>query len=349
MPAASSSIPAPAASSRTSWAIWCNSAGFYLQGWALDSDEQVINVNQLDTVNVRVINGIAAATTNVELGANLDAGQAAFAGAYAAGDMADYQASAGATGVQPHLVRAVQVYDPLGGAHNLQLAFLKDPTANVWNVEIYADAAEVEAGDHPDGLLGSGTVTFNGDGTLATADITPNYPAAILGAPIGINWLDSDGQDDSAITFDLGTADNADGLSQFASDYNIAFVQQNGAEVGELSGVSMDPEGYVIATFTNGATHRIYKLPLATFANPLALDPRTGNVFAQTAASGEFNLRDAGSGGAGSVVPSALEAANVDLADEFTKMIVTQRAYSANARIITTADEMLDELIRISR
>jgi flagellar hook protein FlgE len=251
--------------------------------------------------------------------------------------------------VQPHLLRAVQVYDPLGGAHNLQLAFLKDPAANVWNVEIYADATEVEAGDHPDGLLGSGTVTFNGDGTLASTSITPNYPAATLGAPIGINWLDADGQDDSAITLDLGTVDSADGLSQFASDYNVAFVQQNGAEVGELSGVSMDQEGYVIATFTNGATQRIYKLPLATFANPLALDPRTGNVFAQTAASGEFNLRDAGAGGAGSVVPSALEAANVDLADEFTKMIVTQRAYSANARIITTADEMLDELIRISR
>jgi len=326
-----------------------NSAGFYLQGWALDSDQQVININQLSTVNVRVINGLAAATTNVELGANLDAGQAAFAGVYAAGDMAAYQASAGVTGVQPHLVRAVQVYDPLGGAHNLQLAFLKDAGANVWNVEIYADAAEVETGDHPDGLLASGTVTFNGDGTLAGTSITPNYPAATLGAPIGINWLDTDGQDDSAITLDLGTVDSADGLSQFASDYNVAFVQQNGAEVGELSGVSMDQEGYVIATFTNGATQRIYKLPLATFANPLALDPRTGNVFGQTAASGEFNLRDSGDGGAGTVVPSALEAANVDLADEFTKMIVTQRAYSANARIITTADEMLDELIRISR
>jgi flagellar hook protein FlgE len=111
----------------------------------------------------------------------------------------------------------------------------------------------------------------------------------------------------------------------------------------------MDEDGYVIARFTNGATQKIYKLPIATFANPLALAPRTGNVYGQTAASGEFNLRDAGYGGAGAVAPSALEAANVDLADEFTKMIVTQRAYSANARVITTADEMLDELIRISR
>jgi flagellar hook protein FlgE len=126
-------------------------------------------------------------------------------------------------------------------------------------------------------------------------------------------------------------------------------VIQNGAEVGELNGVAVDQEGFVIASFTNGATQKIYKLPIATFANPLALDPRTGNVYGQTAASGEFNLRDAGRGGAGMIAPSSLESANVDLGEEFTKMIVTQRAYSANARVITTTDEMLDELIRISR
>ena len=326
-----------------------NDGGFYLQGWALDANEEIININQVGTVNVQVINGLAAATTDVELGANLNATQTAFAGVYAAGDLADYADSGGVTGVQPHMVRSVQVFDSLGAAHNVEIAFLKDAAANTWSVEIYADSAEVEVGDHPAGLLASGTITFNGDGTLASTAITPNYPAATLGAPIGINWLDSSGPSDSSITLDLGTIDSASGLSQFASDYNVAFVIQNGAEVGDLNGVTIDDEGFVIATFTNGATQKIYKLPLATFANPLALDPRTGNVFVQTAASGEFNLRSAGEGGAGVVSPSALEAANVDLADEFTKMIVTQRAYSANARIITTADEMLDELIRISR
>ena len=163
-----------------------------------------INVNQLGTVNVRVINGIAAATTDVELGANLDAGQAAFAGAYAAGDMAAYEATAGASGVQPHLVRAVQVFDPLGGAHNLQIAFLKDPAANTWNIEIYADPAEVEAADssrrparerHRD-LQRRRHARHRHHAQL---------PAATPGAPIGINWLDTDGQDDSSITFDLGT------------------------------------------------------------------------------------------------------------------------------------------------
>jgi flagellar hook protein FlgE len=326
-----------------------NNAGFYLQGWLLDANGQIVNVNQLSTVNVRVINGVAAATTDVEIGANLDATETPFAGAYTPGDMAAYDATGGVSGVAPHLVRAIQIFDPLGGAHNLQVAFLRDPAANTWNVEIYADPAEVEAADHPNGLLATGTLTFNGDGTLAGTAITPIYPAATLGAPVGINWLDTSGPADSSITFDLGTLGTADGLSQFASDYNIAFVNQNGSEVGELNGVSVDDEGYVVANFTNGATQRIYRLPLATFANPLALDPRTGNVYAQTSSSGEFNLRNVGQGGAGMIVPSALESANVDLADEFTKMIVTQRAYSANARVITTADQMLDELVHISR
>ena len=131
-------------------------------------------------------------------------------------------------------------------------------------------------------------------------------------------------------------------------DNNVAFVSQNGAEVGELNGVAIDADGFVIASFTNGEQQKLYKLPVSTFANPLALDPRSGNVFSQTDASGVFNLHDAGRGGAGRIAPSALENANVDLADEFTKMIVTQRAYSANARVITTTDEMLDELIRLS-
>lgn len=220
-----------------------NNAGFYLQGWLLDANEQVVNINQLGTVNVRVINGLAAATTNVDLGANLDSTQAAFTGAYAPGDMAAYAASGGASGVAPHLLRAIQVFDPLGGAHNVQMAFLKDPAANTWDVEIYADPAEVETADHPNGVLATGTLTFNGDGTLASSSLTPVYPTATAGAPVGINWLDSSGPNDSSITFNFGTVGTADGVSQFASDYNIAFVNQNGSEVGQLNGVTIDKDG----------------------------------------------------------------------------------------------------------
>ena len=325
-------------------------SGQYLQGWSLDADEQIVDINTLETVNVRIINGVAAATTTVQLGANLDADQTAFAGVYAAGDMAAHAASGGVGGVQPHFTRDVQVYDSLGRPQSVTMAFLKDAAANTWQVEVYAPTTSVEAAQHADGLLATGTVTFNGDGSLATADLTPVFPGgAAVGDPVAVDWTDLEGADDSSIAFNFGTIGSTDGLTQFASPTSVAYVTQNGAEVGELNGVSIDENGYVTASFTNGEERKLYRLPIATFANPRALDPRSGNVYAQTDASGEFNLRFPGTGGAGQVTPSALEAANVDLADEFTKMIVTQRAYSANAKIITTTDEMLDELIRISR
>ena len=313
-------------------------SGYYLQGWALDANEEVIDINTLEPVNVAIVNGLATSTTNVEVGANLDADQVAY------GNVPPYDASLAAAGsvnmagggVEPHFSRSIQVWDSLGRPQNLTLGYLKT-APNTWEVEVYAtDPADVVA---VDGLVTYGQISFDGSGT----------PLSNAVPPAAITWSVASGADPSSITFDFGTIGEVDGLTQFASATNVAFVLQNGAEVGELNGVSISEEGYVVASFTNGEERRLYRLPVATFANPAALDPRSGNVFSQTDASGEYNLRFAGSGGAGRLTPSALEAANVDLADEFTKMIVTQRAYSANARVITTTNDMLEELIQVSR
>jgi len=324
-----------------------NSAGFYLQGWQLDNNDEIIDIGELSTVNVRLINGTATATSRISMGANLSAVQEPHVGAYAAGDMADYHNSDGASGVQPHLTRQIQVFDSIGRPHNVTLAFLKDPATSTWLSEVYTDIGEIETGTHPNGLVASGTVTFDGNGGLATNTLAPLTPSTTPGAPVGINWLDTDGASDSLIEVNLGTIGESNGLSQFASDYNVVFVQQNGAEVGQLNGYSIDEDGFVVASFSNGERQKLFKLPISTFFNPLALDPRSGNVYSETVQSGAFNLKEAGVSGAGSISPSSLEAANVDIAEEFTKMIVTQRAYSANARVVTTADEMLDELLRV--
>ena len=297
-----------------------------------------------------MINGLAAATTNVELGANLDAGQTPFAGAYAAGDMAAFNATGGVSRRAAAHGRARCRCTIRSAARTISMSRssrMRPRTPGTSRV--YADPAEVEAASHPNGLLASGTVTFNGDGTLASTNITPNYPAAVAGGA---------GRDRLArrqrAERQLDHARSRHGRRRRRPQPVRERLQRRVRDPERRRGRraerrQIDQEGYVIASFTNGATQKIYKLPIATFANPLALDPRTGNVYAQTAASGEFNLRDAGRGGAGTIAPSALESANVDLAEEFTKMIVTQRAYSANARVITTTDEMLDELIRISR
>ena len=118
---------------------------------------------------------------------------------------------------------------------------------------------------------------------------------------------------------------------------------------GNYTGINISEDGIVTALFDNGQRLDIYQMPLGMFRNPNGLEGRTGNVYLETNVSGNFQLNLAGNGGAGDIAPAALEASTVDLAEEFTKMIITQRAYSANTKVITTADDMLEELIRVKR
>jgi flagellar hook protein FlgE len=149
------------------------------------------------------------------------------------------------------------------------------------------------------------------------------------------------------IAMDFGTLGEADGMTQFGASFTPVFIQQNGSRFGTFAGVTISPEGLVTALFDNGETRNIFKIPIATFVNPNALEARTGNIWNATEASGDYTLRVADSGPAGAVTQGALEASTVDIGEEFTKMIVVQRAYSASTKIIRTADEMLDELTRI--
>ena len=159
----------------------------------------------------------------------------------------------------------------------------------------------------------------------------------------------TNGAADIAIDFDFGTVGQADGVVQFAASYNPTFIDTDGAAFGQFAGVTISEAGLVTALFENGDIRPIFKIPVATFPNPNGLGSNTGNVYNQTDFSGLFFLRTAGQGGAGTVQNSVLESSTVDIAREFTNMITTQRAYSASAKIISTADQMLDELVRIKR
>ena len=124
---------------------------------------------------------------------------------------------------------------------------------------------------------------------------------------------------------------------------------QYGVPTGSLSGIAVSDTGRVIALFDNGRTLDIYQLALADHPNVNGLDPRDGNAYATTDRSGDPVVNVPLTGGTGNIVSAALEASTVDIAEEFTNMIITQRAYSANTKVITTADEMLEETIRIKR
>lgn len=324
-------------------------SGQYLQGWPLDVDENIIDINNTETVNVSIVNGLATSTTNVEIGANLDADEIVYAGvpAYDRNTPAQTMASGN---VEPNFSRNIQVFDSLGRPQDLTIGFLKtDDATRQWSVEVYpSDPTQIDAASHPEEWLSSFDIRFNDDGTYE-GSFQSGVPATAIDPTVDVTWNAATGAAPNSVALDLGTVGDVDGLTQFSSPTSVAFVVQNGAEVGELNGVSIDDDGYIVASFTNSEQRKLYRLPIATFANPAALDARSGNVYAQADGSGEFNLRFAGSGGAGRITTNALEAANVDLADEFTKMIVTQRAYSSNSRVISTTNEMLDELIQISR
>jgi flagellar hook protein FlgE len=151
------------------------------------------------------------------------------------------------------------------------------------------------------------------------------------------------------IDLNLGTTGKADGLTQFTAEFSPKFIEQDGSRYGEFTGVNIDGEGLMYALFDNGQRRPIYRIPLATFVSPNGMQSVSGNAWFATMDSGNPTLREAGSGAAGSLEQSALESSTVDIGDEFTRMIVVQRAYSAATRIISTADEMLEELVRIKR
>ena len=202
-----------------------------------------------------------------------------------------------------------------------------------------------------------GQITFNADGSIqqttsnaAGGDITfGNATSSNLN--FFIDYDANSGTDDDLvpITLNLGTLNATDGLTQFEGANVINNLDQNGRQFGSLTGVTVSEEGIVTALFDNGVTREIFQVPITTFNNPNALTPLSGNIFIQTDESGQPVARVAGTGGSGAISPSSLEQSTVDIADEFTKLIITQRAFSANTRTITTADELLDELIRTIR
>jgi flagellar hook protein FlgE len=208
------------------------------------------------------------------------------------------------------------------------------------------------------GATGTSAMTFNGNGTPDTIfgfdETAQNDPATTMNIGWANGALNMDGGNiitggSPAISTFLGNYNAADGMQQLSGDYQLNYVSQNGNRFGNYSGVTVSETGIVTALFDNGVQAPIFMIPVATFVNPNGMNPLTGNVFQQTDNSGLPTVREAGAAGAGTVAQATLESSTVDLGEEFTNMITTQRAYSAAAKIITTSDDMLEELIRIKQ
>lgn len=317
-----------------------NSAGYYLQGWPLDTDGNYVNngnLNTLESIRPDALTGSAQSTTRVGLRANLQSTAEPITGAYVAGAMA--------TGaLSPQFSRSMDVYDAQGSAHRITFDFVKTG-ANEWVAEISGDPAEITTiggAATANGVLASGVLRFNPDGSLDRANSDP----ALFGE-LDIQWANEAGS--APIRLQLGSDGGLDGLTQFNTESALLSSTYDGGILGTVASVAISETGVVSAIFEDGTARAIYQLPIATFQNPDGLDRISGNAYITSQQSGNYAINKPGALGAGTIAASTLEASNVDLAQEFSNMILFQRAYSASSKIITTVDEMLQEVSNLKR
>jgi flagellar hook protein FlgE len=151
------------------------------------------------------------------------------------------------------------------------------------------------------------------------------------------------------VTLDFGAVGTYGGLTQFAGDYSPLDVVANGSSSGTLTRTEVTDNGDVFGVFDNGMRRPIFSIPLAMVPNPNGLIETNGNSYSLSSESGPLELSTASAGPTGTITSGALETSNVDIAEELTDLIQIQRAYSSNAKVVTTADEILDETMRIKR
>ncbi|MBC8338532.1 MAG: flagellar hook-basal body complex protein [Rhodospirillales bacterium] len=340
------SAGAPAAKQSTSFTVkkvnskYAETAQFRFKGVPADGDTVIINgitytfatTENGTSDNDTTIRRDSIALMLADLEASIEANDAKFpAGSTSLRDRGANGAASNNTLVLPVLS---------SGSYNVKFSagFTNLPTEPDGTVSYVADtdfAVNAEYG-----------IVFDADGIPTTFNVTK---LEILGFANGAADMNDDPNLASKITLDLGTATEANGFTQFGGSFTPVFITQNGSQFGTFAGVTIAADGLVTALFDNGETRPVFKIPVATFVNVNSLGARTGNIWNSTQGSGDPTLRNADNGPAGQVNQSTLEQSTVDIGTEFTKMIVVQRAFSASAKIITTADEMLEELLRTKR
>lgn len=251
------------------------------------------------------------------------------------------------------------IYDSFGNPHILQVSFQKDPgNVNTWLATV---AIDPEVGDDMAVTVANQTanqfrLTFNNEGTLVSytdvlgntmtegplnVDIGFNVPDTSLveGAPARQNFVLNLGEIGSTV----------DSITQFAGDFSTKAFRQDGYQMGYLKTYNIDQNGIITAVYTNGNSRAVGQVALATFINPGGLEKSGESTYVVSNNSGDPDVGPAFVAGKGGIQAGMLEMSNVDLAEQFTDMIVTQRGFQANSRTITTSDQMIQELLSLKR
>jgi flagellar hook protein FlgE len=289
-----------------------NVDGMQVQGYAIDPATGALGA--LDTIALP--NGISTPqeTEEITMGLNLDAGAVA-------GDTYD---------------TTVSVYDSQGNSVELNFNFIKQAAAGTWNWYATTTSGAVTAP-----TLGTPyTMVFDGTGTLTTPAANPTINITPpSGVAMTVDWL----------MIDTATAASDGSVTGFAGASVKTTQTQDGYPSGMLQGLSVDEDGVFTALYSNGTMLPFAQIALADFASYSGLVKQGSNLYISSLASGQPVITIPNTAGVGAIAPSSLEMSNVDLAQEFVELITTQRAFQANSKVITTSDEVLNELINIKR
>ncbi len=293
-----------------------NPNSYNVQGYQLTTSSSGTTIRASASTNIDIsgVQSVPKATTSFKFGINLDAA-----------------ASAGAT-----FATSFNAYNAVGEAATVTYTFTKT-AAMTWTY-----VATGPAGTTLSGAAQSGTVTFNNAGqiTAPAADASLTISGFASGAsPLTMTW---------DLVNDTTLAANND-LTSYASDSVTNSVIQDGYSTGVLQGLSTDQNGIISGLFSNGQTQELWQLELVDFLSPWGLSRQGNSMFAETAQSGQPVTGVAGAGGFGTIYGASLELSNVDLSTEFVNMIENQRAYQASSKIITTVDQMLQEVVNLVR
>ena len=308
-----------------------NPDGLAFQGYAANATGGFATTTSPISVNTAALS--PKKTASVTVTANLDSSTTPLAGPW--DPQNPTTTSSFSTGMQ--------VYDSLGDAHTVNVYF-QNTGAGTWTYHVLANGSEVQGGvPGQNSEIATGTLDFNTNGSLQSNTVTAGGTVSFNGAT-----------KNQPLTFNFGTPVAAggtglDGITQFGSSSEVSAQSQDGYSSGALSSLSIDNRGVVSGIYTNGQTIAVAQLAVAKFQSDNGLGQAGQNCWTATPDSGQAALGSAGTGGRAAIVSGSLEESNVDIATQFTDLIAHQRGFEANSKTITTADQMLQDVLAMKQ
>jgi flagellar hook protein FlgE len=303
------------------------SDGAVLQGWSADASGAINTNSAVGDISMPLGQAInPQVTANVTLGGNLPA------------DAPLNTATAPAVTPGSQVVSSITIYDAQGAPHDVSFTFTHT-SANNWKLD--ATMPDLDP-TKPDVNVGTTTVTWD----PTTKKFTAPSPLGLDLTPTAATGTFAAG---AKIKVGFGATGAADAMSQFAGASSVQALSQDGSAMGSLQSFTIGQDGIVTGVFSNGKTRPVGQVSVAGFSNPAGLEKTGSSLYRATVNSGLANVGGAGSGGRGLLAGGTLEMSNVDLAQEFTNLIVAQRGFQANSKVITASDELLQDLVNLKR